>query len=132
MFNNSTIPDMDKNRLVANDDPFFIIAMTLALFALISTLFSLWFLHSYLKKLHAIIKLILTILCGYNLICCTMTCIIMDYFRITGRQTITLCGQRPSMDWKRDLRTKMDTISFSVFGPRLAVGKGHWNGGKDT
>ena len=53
---------------------------------------SLCFLHTYLKKLHSVIKLILTILCGYNLICCTITIIILVYFRISSQQTITVCG----------------------------------------
>ena len=92
MLNNSNMTDTDQIILMANNLSSFVISVTLSLFALSSSLFSLCFLHTYLKKLHAIIKNILTILCGYNLMCCTVTCIILIYFRMTSQQTITLCG----------------------------------------
>ena len=92
MLNDSTMADTGENRLIANNESFFIIAITVSIFVLSSILFSLFFLHTYLKKLHTIIKLILTILFGYNLICCTVTIIILLYFRVTSEQTITVCG----------------------------------------
>ena len=92
MLNNSNVTDTDQEILMANNLSSFVISVTLSLFALSSSLFSLCFLHTYLKKLHTIIKNILTILCGYNLMCCTVTCIILIYFRMTSQQTITLCG----------------------------------------
>ena len=92
MGNNSTVADIYGNILVADNESLFIIAMSLSLFNLSSIMLSLCFLHTYLKKLHSIIKLILTILCGYNLICCTITIIILVYFRISSEQTITVCG----------------------------------------
>ena len=92
MLDNSTMADTNENRLVADNESLFIIAMTVSLFSLSSNLFSSCFLHTYLKKLHSIIKLILTILCGYTLICCTITIVILLYFKISSQQTITVCG----------------------------------------
>ena len=57
-----------------------------------SSFFSLCFLHTYLKKLHSVIKMILTIMCGYNIMCGTVTCLILIYFKITSQQTMILCG----------------------------------------
>ena len=95
MLNNSTIVLVDfheNTRLIANNESFFIIAITVSLFALSSILIGLCFLHTYLKNLHSIIKSILTILFGYNLICCTVTFIILVYFRVTNEQTVTTCS----------------------------------------
>ena len=95
MLNNSTIVLVDfheNTRLIANNESFFIIAITVSLFALSSILIGLCFLHTYLKNLHPIIKSILTILFGYNLICCIVTFIILVYFRVTNEQTITTCS----------------------------------------
>ena len=83
MVNNSTEAETDlTSRLVANNRNSFTIAMMFSVFALNSSFFSLCFLHTYLKKLHSIIKLILTILCGYTLICCIITIVILLYFKI--------------------------------------------------
>ena len=62
------------------------------MFALNSSFFSLCFLHTYLKKLHSVIKMISTIMCGYNMICGMVSCLILIYFRIISQQTMILCG----------------------------------------
>ena len=80
------------NNLVSNNLWPFIILMIQSSFAISSSIFSLCFLHTYLKKLHHILKLILSILCGYNLICCSIHSIIVIYFRLKGEQTLILCG----------------------------------------
>ena len=36
--------------------------------------------------------MILTIMCGYNIMCGTVTCLILIYFKITSQQTMILCG----------------------------------------
>ena len=84
--------EIEQQNLVSNNLWAFIILMILSSFAISSSIFSLCFLHTYLKKLHHILKLILSILCGYNLICCSIHSIIVIYFRLKGEQTLILCG----------------------------------------
>ena len=84
--------EIEQHNLVSKNLWPFIILMIQSSFAISSSIFSLCFLHTYLKKLHHILKFILSILCGYNLICCTINAIILIYFRLKGEQTLVLCG----------------------------------------
>ena len=95
--NNSTVnmtnnSEIEQHNLVSYNLWPFIILMIVSSITLSSSIFSLCFLHTYLKKLHHILKLILSVLCGYNLICCTVNAIILIYFRFKREQTLLLCG----------------------------------------
>ena len=90
--NKTNYSEIEQPNLVSNNLWPFIILMIQSSFAISSSIFSLCFLHTYLKKLHHILKLILSILCGYNLICCSIHSIIVIYFRLKGEQTLILCG----------------------------------------
>ena len=90
--NMTSYSEIEQPNLISNNLWPFIILMIQSSFAISSSIFSLCFLHTYLKKLHHILKLILSILCGYNLICCSINAIILIYFRLKGEQTLVLCG----------------------------------------
>ena len=93
MANNSTVADIENNQhLVSNNLAQFSILIIVSSFALISSILSVCFLHTYLKKLHHILKIILSFWCGYNLVCCIVNVIILIYFRFKGQQTLALCG----------------------------------------
>ena len=81
MMNNTTEANVGLDHLVSSNWSSFLIAMIFLSFALTSSLFSLCFLNTYLKKLHHILKMILIVLCGYNFICCTLSAILLIYFR---------------------------------------------------
>ena len=84
--NNSTeADDVGLDHLLTNNWSGFLIAMIFLSFALTSSLFSLCFLNTYLKKLHHVLKMILAVLSGYNFICCTLSAMFLIYFRSRGR-----------------------------------------------
>ena len=86
IMNNSTEnDDVGLDHLVTNNWSGFLITMIFLSFALTSSLFSLCFLNTYLKKLHHILKMILAVLSGYNFICCTLSAMFLIYFRLKGR-----------------------------------------------
>ena len=90
MMNNSTEANVGLDHLVSNNWSSFLISMILLSLALTSSLFSLCFLNIYLKKLHHILKMVLTVLSGYNFMCCTLSAIFLIFFRFQSFASIKI------------------------------------------